>query len=146
MGIGSAIDFTHHTFQKLREEQQKILTTNNEARNPIINISSPYLEEPYSFSRALYDSGNDYLLCHNPPGREADNRTNLHLKLKCPVRFLHGSEDDVVQWTEVTNAAKILQSKFHGDDILAQLLEGGDHRLSRSEDISVLLDMLDEFV
>ena len=59
------------------------------------------------------------------------------------MRFLHGRDDDVVPWSKVVNAADILRSKYHGQDVTVQLLDCGDHRLSRPEDISVLLETLD---
>jgi pimeloyl-ACP methyl ester carboxylesterase len=144
IGIGSAIDITHTTFQQLTPEQQSILLSPAEEGgngNPFISISSPYMEEPYPFSRALYDSGKQYLLCHNHPDTVSQCKNNL----SCPVRFLHGVEDDVVPWSEVVNAADILRSNgYHGEDVTVQLLDGGDHRLSRPEDISVLLETLDD--
>lgn len=142
IGIGSAIDFTHTTYQKLTVKQQKILSSENQ----VVTISSPYLDEPFPFSSAFYESGNHYLLCHDPPSRSADFVINRQFKLSCPVRFLHGLEDDVAHWSTITNAVEILRLKYYGEDIAAKLLDGGDHRLSRMEDISVLMETLDEFL
>ena len=146
VGIGSAINFTYNTFQKLTEDQQTILTKSEEANNSIVNISSPYLEEPHPFTRALYESGNDYLICHEPPTGHVGININNHLELNCPVRFLHGSEDDVVQWSTVKDAMEILQSKYNGMDVTVKLLGGGDHRLSQPGDVSILLETLDDFL
>lgn len=147
VGIGSAIDFTLSTFNQLSEEEQRILLSDN-TTNPVVNISSPYLEEPCPFSLALYGSGNEYLLCNNPPGSndEMYAQAKSQLALDCPVRLLHGLEDDVVRSSKVTRAAEILQLKYHCEDVKVQLLDGGDHRLSRPEDIAVLLEALHEFL
>ena len=157
IGVGSAIDFTYHTFHEKLTAEQRAAWTNeerdtckndvkNEAeeKDSIFYISSPYLDEPYPFSKALYESGNQYLMCHNKPGDNSSIR-NGEIKLKCPVRFLHGMDDDVVHWSEAIHAVEILQSKFQCVDVKVKLLEG-DHRLSRPEDISVLMDTLEEFL
>jgi dipeptidyl aminopeptidase/acylaminoacyl peptidase len=62
------------------------------------------------------------------------------------VRFLHGSEDDVIRFEKIYDVAVALQSKYSGTDISIELLKGGDHRLSREEDISAILDTLDELL
>jgi len=142
IGVGSAIDFTHDTYRKLDAEQRKALLSGNQ----VVDISSPYLDEPYSFSNALFDSGHDYLLCHDSSAKDADILNSGSLKLSCRVRFLHGTEDDVVNWSTVTNAVETLRLNYHSEDIDARLLYGGDHRLSRTGDISIMLETLDEFL
>ena len=123
----------------LSKEQQQCILSKEKDKNPTINVYSPYLTEPYPFSRALYASGNDYLLCQNLPDRHSDS-------LSCPVRFLHGLDDDVVPFETVTNAVKVLQEKFKAKDITVSLLGGGDHRLSRPEDIKAILKTLGELL
>ena len=139
IGIGSAIDFTYHTFEKLTKEQQQYILSKEED-NATVNVYSPYLSEPYPFSRALYESGNDYLLCQNLPDRHSN------ITLSCPVRFLHGVDDDVVSLETVTNVVTVLQEKYHATDVTVNLLDGGDHRLSRSDDINAILKTLGELL
>lgn len=153
LGIGSAIDFTHDAFQKLSEEQQSILLSQDKedgcatpAENHSVQISSPYLDEPYPFSQALYESGNEYLLCHAPSDRDTKVNTRHSLNLSSSVRLLHGVEDDVVNSSTIKNSVETLRSKYHGKDVTVKLVQGGDHRLSRPEDISVLLDTLGELL
>ena len=140
IGIGSAIDFTYHTFEKMTKEQQQCILSKEDDNNPTIDVYSPYLTEPYPFSRALYASGNDYLLCQNLPDQHSD------ITLDCPARFLHGLDDDVVPLETVINAAKVLQEKFKAKDITVNLLDGGDHRLSRPEDILAIQKTLGELL
>ena len=136
IGIGSAIDFTYHTFEKMTKEQQQCILSKEDDNNPMINVYSPYLTEPYPFSRALYESGYDYLLCHNLPDEHSD------ITLSCPVHLLHGVDDDVVSLETVINAVKVLQEKYKAKDVTVNLLDGGDHRLSRPDDIKVMLKTL----
>ena len=121
-----------------KEQQQCILSKEDD--NPTIDVYSPYLAEPYPFSRALYESGNDYLLCHNLPDEHSD------ITLSCSVRFLHGIDDDVVPLETVTNAEKVLQEKYKAKDVTVRLLDGGDHRLSRPDDIKAILKALSELL
>ena len=154
IGIGSAIDFTQQTFEKkLTEEQQSILTTNEQTKfnNPTVNVHSPYLTEIYPFSQALYESGNEYLLCNDSYPSYRGNYmdiTDSDVKCSSPVRiiFIHGSDDDVVPSSTITKTVDILQSKYHAKDVSAKILDGGDHRLSLEDDIAVILETLDEML
>jgi len=124
----------------MTKEQQQCILSKEDDNNSTIDVYSPYLPEPYPFSRALYESGNDYLLGHNLPDKHYD------ITLDCPVRFLHGIDDDVVPLKTVTNAVKVLQEKYHVKDFAVSLLGGGDHRLSRSVDIKAILKTLGELL
>ena len=57
------------------------------------------------------------------------------IALTCPVRLLHGQRDPDVPWQLSLTLAERLRS----DDIQVTLVKGGDHRLSRDEDIALLL-------
>lgn len=69
----------------------------------------------------------------------ADGQTRLLLggkiALDCPVRLLHGQMDPDVPWEISLRLAAALRS----NDIQVTLLKDGDHRLSRDEDIAILL-------
>ena len=60
--------------------------------------------------------------------------------------FLHGVDDDVVSLETVTNVVTVLQEKYHATDVTVNLLDGGDHRLSRSDDINAILKTLGELL
>ena len=84
----------------------------------------------------------DYLICQDDHlSRGIANRV-----LRCPVRFLHGDEDDVIPYTKIFDAADALQSKYSGTDITIKLLKGGDHRLSTEDGVTVILETLDELL
>ncbi|KAL9179840.1 hypothetical protein ACHAXT_007810 [Thalassiosira profunda] len=132
VGIGSAFDFTRHTFDNLTTEEKAVLSQREDGANPAVDISSPYLDDPYPFSQALWESGKSYLL--------SSRRASKEISLSCPVRLLHGSEDKVIHSSLVMEAAEALRTKHHCNDITLKVVEGGDHRLSRPEDIELLLD------
>jgi len=76
------------------------------------------------------------------PGFWVDGQANLRLgrtiALDCPVRLIHGQRDNDVPWRVSIELAEALRS----DDIQVTLVKGGDHRLSRAEDIALLLRTL----
>jgi pimeloyl-ACP methyl ester carboxylesterase len=57
------------------------------------------------------------------------------IALDCPVRLLHGQDDNVVPPEISLRLARALRS----EDVQVTLVKGGDHRLSRESDIALLL-------
>jgi pimeloyl-ACP methyl ester carboxylesterase len=57
------------------------------------------------------------------------------IALDCPVRLLHGQDDEVVPPEIALRLARALRSQ----DVQVTLVKGGDHRLSRDSDIALLL-------
>ena len=57
------------------------------------------------------------------------------IALDCPVRLLHGQDDDTVPPELSLRLARALRSR----DVQVTLVKGGDHRLSRESDIALLL-------
>jgi pimeloyl-ACP methyl ester carboxylesterase len=56
------------------------------------------------------------------------------IPLHCPVRLLHGLDDPDVPW----RISLRLLERLRSADVQATLVKGGDHRLSRPEDIALL--------
>ncbi len=73
------------------------------------------------------------------PGFWADGQRHLLLDrmidLACPVRLIHGQADPDVPWEVSLRLASALRSP----DVQVTLVKHGDHRLSRDEDIALLL-------
>jgi len=73
------------------------------------------------------------------PGFWADGQANLllggEIPLSCPVRLLHGQADADVPWHVSIDLADALCSA----DVQVTLIKDGDHRLSREDDIALLL-------
>ncbi len=57
------------------------------------------------------------------------------IALDCPVRLLHGQQDADVPWDLSLRLAQALRSA----DVQITLVKDGDHRLSRDQDIALLL-------
>ncbi len=118
IGIAAAPDFTAWGFSD--EQQAELLA------------GETVLEE------------NDYGPQPTPtfPGFWADGQANLvfdqEIPIDCPVRLLHGQADPDVPW-EVTLQ---LASDLRSDDVQVTLVKDGDHRLSRDEDIALLLRII----
>ncbi|TMM48311.1 alpha/beta hydrolase [Qipengyuania marisflavi] len=73
------------------------------------------------------------------PGFFADGQAQLQLgstiPIDAPVRLIHGQRDADVPWRLSLQLAEALRS----DDIQVTLVKDGDHRLSRPQDIALLL-------
>ena len=114
VGVAAAPDFTDWGFD---EASRALLHT--EGR---LVEASPYGGETVT-TRGFWESGQAHLLL----GRE--------LPIDAPVRLLHGQEDADVPWQIAVRAAARLRSA----DVQTTLIKDGDHRLSRPQDIALLL-------
>lgn len=115
IGIAAAPDFTNWGFSA--EEKARI---QSEGR---IEEPSEYDEAPYVTTLRFWQSGERNLLL----GGE--------IPLDMPVRLLHGHDDNDVPWPISPKLANTLRSA----DVRTVLVKGGDHRLSRPEDLGLLL-------
>jgi pimeloyl-ACP methyl ester carboxylesterase len=115
VGIAAAPDFTAWGFT---EEQKMTLLREGRLEQP-----SDYSETPEVITRAFWQSGESMRLLHAEIG------------IDCPVRLLHGQRDPDVPWAYALELAKQLRS----DDVQTILVKDGDHRLSRDQDIALLI-------
>lgn len=86
--------------------------------------------EPYPITRALIEDGRHHLLL----GGSID--------VGCPVRILQGAKDEDVPWKHAFELAHRLPA----DDVVLTMIQDGDHRLSRPQDIARLIATVDELV
>lgn len=114
-GIAAAPDFTDWGFTA--EQKETILRAGR------LEEPSPYGENPYVTTRAFWESG------------EALKLLDGEIPIGCPVRLLHGLDDPDVPWRISLRLSGALRSA----DVQTLLVKGGDHRLSRETDISLLL-------
>lgn len=84
--------------------------------------------EPYPITRALIEEGRNHLLLGSP------------LDVGCPVRILQGAQDPDVPWQHAFALTHCLPS----DDVVLTLIQDGDHRLSRPQDIARIFAAIDE--
>jgi dipeptidyl aminopeptidase/acylaminoacyl peptidase len=57
-----------------------------------------------------------------------------------PVRLLHGQRDPDVPWQHSLKIAE----RIAGGDVRTILIKDGDHRLSRPQDLALLIQLIDE--
>jgi pimeloyl-ACP methyl ester carboxylesterase len=86
--------------------------------------------EPYAMTRELIEEGRNHLQLDRP------------IELGCPVRLLHGMKDSDVPYSHGIRLAEALA----GPDARLTLIKDGDHRLSRDQDIALLLKTVDELL
>jgi len=114
VGIAAAPDFTDWGFSA--DEKMKLLA---ECR---LERPSDY-GAPLVTTRAFWQSG------------EANRMLHREIAIDCPVRLLHGQRDPDVPWHHSTHLAGQLRSA----DVQTILIKDGDHRLSRPQDLDLLI-------
>eukprot|EP00903_Cladosiphon_okamuranus_P002489 g2487.t1 len=125
--IAPAVDFTEELMWKQRftdEIREAILKTGRWAQ------PSAYDDGPYVITRKLIEDGRRHLLFGKP------------LHLGCPVTILQGAEDPDVPASHAQRLVEALPQ----DDVTFTLVPDGDHRLSRPQDIDLLLRAVAEML
>ncbi|MBU0557475.1 MAG: alpha/beta hydrolase [Alphaproteobacteria bacterium] len=115
VGIAAAPDFTHWGFD---DAQKAIIQRDGRLIEP-----TPYGDQPYVTTRAFWESG------------EALRLLESEIAIDCPVRLLQGQADPDVPWQTALRTAERLRSA----DVQTLLVKDGDHRLSRPQDIALLI-------
>ena len=90
----------------------------------------PGYDRPVPLSQAFFDEARAHEVLDAPIAFEG------------PVRILHGMRDDVVPWQHGVRLAEA----FATGDVRVQLIKDGDHRLSRPQDLDLLVEMVAEFI
>lgn len=118
VGIAAAPDFTQWGFTDA--EKAKIMAEGK------IQRPSDYGYDPMATTCKFWQSG------------QANLALIGEISLVCPVRLLHGQRDVDVPWETSIRLARNLRSS----DVQTILLKDGDHRLSRDQDIALLIDVI----
>ena len=119
VGIAPAPDFTAWGFS---DEQKRTIVAEGRLEEP-----SAYSNQPYVTTRTFWESGETLRLLGSP------------IDIQCPVRLLHGQADADVPWRVSVELAERLRSA----DVQATLIKDGDHRLSREQDVALLIRTVD---
>lgn len=118
VGIAAAPDFTDWGFSDT--EKSELLAQG------FVERPSGYGYDPMVTTRKFWQSG------------EANKQLGREIPIGCPVRLLHGQRDPDVPWEISLKLAQQLRSS----DVQTILLKDGDHRLSRNEDIALLIEVV----
>ncbi|WP_375413389.1 alpha/beta hydrolase [uncultured Bradyrhizobium sp.] len=85
--------------------------------------------DPYPITRQLIEEGRNHLLLGST------------IEVGCPVRILQGARDPDVPWQH----AFALAHRLPGDDVVLTMIQDGDHRLSRPQDVARIIAAVKEF-
>lgn len=124
--LAPAPDFTGALVEpKLSDANRRDLETKGYMEEP-----SDYSDEPYIYTRALFEDGRANLVL--------DGIIDTH----CPVHILQGKADPDVPYSH----AMRLTEHLPADDVTLSLISDGDHRLSRPQDIALILRSLEGLI
>lgn len=116
VGIAAAPDFTDWDFN---DADKALLAKDGRIERP-----SDYGYDPMIITQGFWQSGQD------------SRQLQGEISLDCPVRLIHGQADPDVSW----EISMKLAQKLRSSDVQTILVKDGDHRLSRDQDISLLID------
>lgn len=117
--LAPAPDFTAELIEPALTKKQKLEL----AGKGYFEEQSEYSPEPNIYTRALMEDGRANLVMTGP------------IDTHCPVHILQGLADPDVPYGHALKLVSMLPA----DDVTLSLVPGGDHRLSRPEDLELLV-------
>jgi len=124
--LAPAPDFTNELVEPALTAAQK----RDLKKKGFFEEPSDYSAEPYIYTRALIEDGRNNRVMTGP------------IDTHCPVHILHGLADADVP---ASHALKLV-SLLPADDVTLSLIPDGDHRLSRPQDLDMLLRAVSDMV
>ena len=118
VGIAAAPDFTDWD---LSDADRRDMVDNGRIERP-----SDYGLDPMVVTRAFWESGTRH------------RQLQGEIAIDCPVRLIHGQHDADVPW----DISLQLTQKLRSSDVQTILIKDGDHRLSREQDVALLVDVV----
>ena len=123
VGIAPAPDFTEDLiWNRLSGEQRRRFRDTG-----VLMAPSAYEAEMIPLNLGLVEEGRRHLVLRGP------------IPLGCPVRLLHGMRDADVPYPTSLRLAQ----RIEGAEVVVELIEDGDHRLSRPQDLERLFAVID---
>lgn len=126
VGLAAAPDFTGEMWQRLTPAQQKMVQTEGFVTYPSTVVGYA----PYHLSRRLFEQGHGMRLL--------DRAHDLSI----PIVLLHGAADTVVP----TIVPAMIAQAFPQATIDIEMVPGGDHSLSRPEDLARLYVVVQKLI
>lgn len=124
--LAPAPDFTADLVEpKLTNDQRRQLDERGYFETP-----SEYGPDPYIYTRRLIEDGRANLVLTGP------------IDTFCPVHVLQGMADPDVPYTHALKLVGLLPA----DDVTLSLIPGGDHRLSRPQDIAMMIQAVEAII
>ena len=122
VGIAAAPDFTDWGYSEAQKAQM--------AAGETVFEDNPYGPEPTPTHGGFFADG------------QAQRLLSTTIPIDAPVRLLHGQRDADVPWSVSQRLADALRS----DAVQVTFVKDGDHRLSRPQDIALLLRTVDGLI
>ena len=123
--VAPAVDFTETLiWARASEAERRAVMVEGVWERPY-----DYAAEPYRITRALIEDGRRHLLL------------GATVRSHCPTRILQGMRDPDVPYRH----ALTLVEHLAADPVTLTLIKDGDHRLSRPQDVALLLEAVDSF-
>ncbi len=123
--IAPAWDMTRLFLERAPAEAREAIM-----RDGVYYRPSAYGDGPYAITKALIEDGERHLLGSGP------------VPLSVPIRILHGCLDPDIPWQR----SLALLDTIGSADMRLTLVKDGEHRLSRPQDMALLLAALAEFL
>lgn len=124
--IAPAPDFTHALIlPQMSKSQKEALEREGKFVEP-----SEYSQEPTVFTKALFDDGKQNLVMNAP------------IHLPCLVHILQGIKDEDVPYDHALNLSHLIDC----EQMTLTTINDGDHRLSRPEDIEVMINAIKNMI
>lgn len=120
VGIAPAPDFTDWGFS---DAQKMALLSDGR-----IEEHSDYSDQPTVTTRTFWQSG------------EANRLMQGAIPIDVPTRLVQGQRDPDVPWERTVRLGELIA----GDDVQTWLIKDGDHRLSRPQDIHMILRAIED--
>lgn len=121
VGIAAAPDFTDWDFDA---DDKAAIVVHGRIERP-----SDYGYDAMVITHDFWKSGQDNL------------QLTADIPVTCPVRLIHGQQDPDVPW----DISLKLTARLRSSDVQTILIKDGDHRLSRDQDIAILIDLVAQF-
>jgi pimeloyl-ACP methyl ester carboxylesterase len=123
--VAPAVDFTEALmWARASDEERRELMEKGVWARP-----SEYSHSGYRIARALIEDGRKHLLF------------GATIRSYCQTRILQGMQDPDVPYRH----ALTLVEHMAGDPVTLTLIKDGDHRLSRPQDLALILEAIDSF-
>jgi pimeloyl-ACP methyl ester carboxylesterase len=126
-GIAAAPDFTEDLCKNLSPRSYASLPSQG-----VVHLQCNYSLNPYPISWKLIDGSRPWLILNKKDP----------IPIKCPVTLIHGQHDKEISWKQSLMLAQALET----DDVTITLIKNGDHRLSKPQNVSQLIAVIENMV
>ena len=125
--IAAAPDFTKKLYKDIFNKKEK----DELNKNGYIKIKSEYDNNGYLITKNLIESGNKNLVLNNSL-----------ITLNCPIRIIHGENDQDVDWKQ----SKKIFTKIKSSNAELIIIKDGDHRLSSKNNLKTITNSIESLI